>query len=123
MHLNATVRKPWVPRDAALLETGEYLKQAARAEPDAFNRFWFSELADKAVEKDRATRRSSGRFGMPNMFANMFANMFGADDEDFEDNFDEECGCPSCQAARQAKQAAESNDSNNSDASTQFTLF
>ena len=96
IHLNATVRKRWVGRDAALLETADYLKQAARSEPDAFNRYWFTELAEEAIEKERESENS---VGFSNIFGDMFGNMFGGSEASGEP-----CDCPDCRAERAAGQ-------------------
>ena len=84
VHLNATIRQRWIGRDAALVETANYLKQAARSEPNTFNRFWFAEIAEKAIERDHELNKDS-------QFSNMFANVFGgfeADDETDTDDGD-----------------------------------
>lgn len=103
VHLNATVRKRWVGRDAALVETANYLKEVARSEPDTFNRFWFAELAEKALEKDHELNQSVGFGGA---FGNLFGG-FGASEEP--------CDCPDCRAER----AAEMNESSDQ----QYSMF
>ncbi|MDB2686707.1 hypothetical protein N9Y42_05805 [Mariniblastus sp.] len=82
VHLNATIKKRWIGRDAALVETANYLKQAAGSEPNTFNRFWFAEIAEKAIERDRELNKGSE-------FSNMFANMFGGFEEDDEIDTDD----------------------------------
>ncbi len=99
--LNAFLKLSHHWRPERFENEGQFLREAAKSERDAYYRYWFAALADELDEV--LAKKSAGPFGSG---FNPFFEMFEADDDEDELPFDPDCDCPDCRAARRAYEAS-----------------